>query len=77
MKILKGSLGLEVQRVVVPLCGTICLTHYNVKNFKGSYGRNESQCSLILNCKFCACVMQISGVPELQVIHMERLYGYK
>ena len=26
---------------------------------------------------FWACVMRISGVPQLQVIHMERLYGYK
>ena len=57
---------------MVPLGGTICLTHYNVKHFKGSYGRNESQHSLILNCQFCTCVMQISGIPQLQVIHMER-----
>ena len=33
--------------------------------------------SLILNYQFCACVMWVSGVPQLQVIHMERLYGYK
>ena len=33
--------------------------------------------SLILNYQFCACVMLASGVPQLQVIHMERLYGYK
>ena len=33
--------------------------------------------SLILDYQFYACVMRISGVPQLQVIHMERLYGYK
>ena len=33
--------------------------------------------SLILDYQFCACVMRVSGVPELQVIHMEHLYGYK
>ena len=33
--------------------------------------------SLILDYQFCVCVMQISGVPELQVIHMECLYSYK
>ena len=33
--------------------------------------------SLILNSQFCACVIRISGIPQLQVIHMERLYGYK
>ena len=33
--------------------------------------------SLILDYQFCVCVIRISGVPQLQVIHMERLYGYK
>ena len=33
--------------------------------------------SLILDYQFCACVMRISGVPQLQVIHMEHLYDYK
>ena len=33
--------------------------------------------SLILDYQFCARVMRISGVPQLQVIHMKRLYGYK
>ena len=33
--------------------------------------------SLILDYQFCACVMWISGVPQLQVNHMERLYDYK
>ena len=33
--------------------------------------------SLILDYQFCACVMRISGIPQLQVIHMECLYGYK
>ena len=33
--------------------------------------------SLILDYQFCACVMRVSGVPQLQVIQMERLYGYK
>ena len=33
--------------------------------------------SLILNYQFCACVMRNSGIPQLQVIHMEHLYGYK
>ena len=33
--------------------------------------------SLILNYQFCACVMRVSGVPQLQVIQMERLYRYK
>ena len=33
--------------------------------------------SLILDYQYQACVMRISSVPQLQVIHMERLYGYK
>ena len=33
--------------------------------------------TLILDYQFCACVMWTSGVPQLQVIRMERLYGYK
>ena len=33
--------------------------------------------SLILDYQLCICVMRISSVPQLQVIHMERLYGYK
>ena len=33
--------------------------------------------SLILNYQFCACVMWVSGVPQLQVIHKKYLYGYK
>ena len=32
---------------------------------------------LILDYQFCACVMRFSSVSQLQVIHMERLYGYK
>ena len=32
---------------------------------------------LILDYQFCACVMWISGIPQLQVIHIECLYGYK
>ena len=52
------------------------MIHYNVKHFKGSYGRPESHISSILDYQFCACVMRISGVPQLQVIRMERLYGY-
>ena len=32
---------------------------------------------LILDYQFYTCVMQISSVPQLRVIHMERLYGYK
>ena len=31
--------------------------------------------SLILDYQFCACVIRVSGVQQLQVIHMERLYG--
>ena len=33
--------------------------------------------SLILDYQFCACVMWVSGGPQLQVVHMERSYGYK
>ena len=33
--------------------------------------------SLILDYQFCACIMRVSGVPQLQVIQMEHLYGYK
>ena len=53
------------------------MIHYNVKHFKGSYGRPESHISSILDYQFCACVMRTSGVPQLQVIRMEHLYGYK
>ena len=34
-------------------------------------------CSLILDYQFCACVMWVSGIPQLQVIQMEHLYGYR
>ena len=40
-------------------------------------GRPESHISLILDYQFCACVIRTSGVPQLRVIHIERLYGYK
>ena len=33
--------------------------------------------SLILDYQFCACVIRISGVPQLQAIHEKRLYDYK
>ena len=33
--------------------------------------------SLILDYQFCACIMWVSGISQLKVIHMERLYGYK
>ena len=33
--------------------------------------------SLILDYQFCACVMRLSDIPQLQVIHMEHLYDYK
>ena len=33
--------------------------------------------SFILDYQFCACVMRTSGVPQLQVIRMERLFGCK
>ena len=33
--------------------------------------------SFILNYQFCACVMGVSGVPQLQVIHKKHLYGSK
>ena len=33
--------------------------------------------SMILDYQFCTCVMRISGIPQLQVIYMEHLYGYK
>ena len=53
------------------------IIHYNDYHYKGSYGRPESHISLILDYQFCACVMRTSGVPQLQVIHMEHLYDYK
>ena len=52
------------------------MIHYNVKHFKGSYRRPESHISSILDYQLYACVMRTSGVPQLQVIRMERLYGY-
>ena len=33
--------------------------------------------SLILNYQFCACVMRVNGVPQLQAIHEKRLYDHK
>ena len=33
--------------------------------------------SLILDYQFGACIMRISCIPQLQVIRMELLYGYK
>ena len=48
--------------------------HYKEQNNEYQYMRHIS---LILDYQFCACVMRTSGVPQLQVIRMERLYGYK
>ena len=64
-----GTMQGKVRRAVVPF--------YNVEHFKGSYVRSESHISLILDYQFSACVMRTSGVPQLQVISIERLYGYK
>ena len=67
----------KAQRALVPFKLSLFIIHYNVKHFKESYGRPESHSSLILNCQLCACVIRISGIPQLQVIRMERLYGYE
>ena len=76
--------GMFYRRLFMAQCKGKCgewwyhsIIHYNVKHFKGSYGRPESHISSILDYQFYACVMRISGVPQLQVIRMERLYGYK
>ena len=58
---------LKVRRAVVPL-----IKVYSKSLLKGSIAY-----SLILDNQFCACVMWTSVVPQLQVIRMERLYGYK
>ena len=64
-------------------CGTIHLEiNFSSKVYSksllkvGSLKRSIAY-SMILDCQFYACVMRISGVPQLQVIHMEHLYGYK
>ena len=33
--------------------------------------------SLILNYQFCACIMRVSGIPQLQATHEKHLYDYK
>ena len=58
-------------------CEVYMMIFYNINYYKGSYGRPESHISLILDYQFCACVMRTSGVPQLQVIRIECLYGYK
>ena len=70
------------------ICGyTIYYKHYYGINFSSKVYfksllkvgalKGSVVCSLILNYQFCTCVMRVSGVPQLQVIHMECLYGYK
>ena len=64
-------------------CGTI---HLEIKFSSKVYSKSLLKVgslkgsvvySLILDYQFCACVMRISGVPQLQVIYMEHLYDYK
>ena len=64
-------------------CGTIHLEiNFSSKVYSksllkvGSLKRSIAY-SMILDYQFCACVMRISGVPQLQVIYMEHLYGHK
>ena len=62
----------KVRRAVVPFIKVYSKSLLKVESLKGSIAY-----SLILDYQFCACVMRISGVPQLQVIHMEHLYDYK
>ena len=68
-KLIKARIW-KARRGVVPLRDTIGLIVQPMFT-----GRDESRYSLILNWKFCACVMPIRGVPQLQVIYMEHSYG--
>ena len=69
----------ETRRAVVPFIMEINFSSkfYSKSLLKIGSLKGLVVYSLILNYQFCACVMRISGVPQLQVIHMERLYGYK
>ena len=62
----------KARSAVVPFIKVNSKSLLKVGSLKGSIVY-----SLILDYQFCACVMRTSGVPQLQVIRMERLYGYK
>ena len=49
------------------------------KKIKEAYSITFCKCvvTLILNCKFCACVIWVTGVPQLQAIQMVCLYNCK
>ena len=68
-----GARDRMVQFVVINFSSKV----YSKSLLKVESLRRSIVYSLILDYQFCACVMWISGVPQLQVIRMECLYGYK
>ena len=78
-----GTMQGKARRAVVPFIINITIEiNFSSKVYSkslqkvGSFNRLIAY-SLILFYQFCACVMRTSGIPQLQVIRMECLYGYK
>ena len=70
--------GTDVNRTLVGNLGRNIISKvYSKSLLKVGSLKGSVVYSLILNYQFCTCIMQISSVPQLQVIHMERLYSYK
>ena len=76
-----GTMQGKARRAVVPFIINITMEInfsskiYSKSLLKVGSLKGSVESSLILDYQFCACVMRISGVPHLQVIHMEHLYG--
>ena len=83
-QLMMDNTGIKGRRAVVPFIINITMEiNFSSKVYSknllkvGSLYKGSVVYSLILDYQFCACVMRTSGVPQLQVIRMERLYGYK
>ena len=51
--------------------------NFSSKVYSKSLLKGSVVYSLILDYQFCTCIMWISSIPQLQVIHMECLYDYR
>ena len=73
----------KAQRAVVPFIINITMEiNFSSKVYSKSLPKvgslkGSAVYSLILDYQFCTCVMQICGIPQLRVIHVEHLYDYK
>ena len=70
-KLSYGCTGQDGTLKGAPIWGPLSMVQSVVINFSSKvYSKS-------LLKVWCACVMRISSIPQLQVIHMERLYNYK